>query len=286
MQPEEKKFFLKKKKRRSRKVLIKWWCADVKPRIQSIYYAVPSIIVWELWKRRNGDKHNKKVITNRVIYQVNSTIQQLVRLRKPGIKSVSHRWHDILQILENFIPKLQVTKVMWHLPPEGYCKCNTDGATRGNPGRSSFAFCVRDHLGNLVFARAKEMEDSTNTESEAMAILEAARYCLSKHVFSLILETDSLLMKNILDREWRPPWNIAFMVEELLEIIDNSDVQVLHILREGNQLADHLANVSLDHGEVEVQSFAELDTKGRKILNSDKPQCPYLRIRTQMKYTC
>ncbi|MCE3216498.1 hypothetical protein HAX54_006712, partial [Datura stramonium] len=44
----------------------------------------------------------------------------------------------------------------------------------------------------------------------------------------------------------------------------------------GNQLADHLANNALDHGDIAVHSFNELDTQGRKIINSDKLQCPYL----------
>ncbi|XP_060200889.1 uncharacterized protein LOC132629179 [Lycium barbarum] len=159
-------------------VIVKWWTADVLPRMKPIFYAIPYIIVWELWKKRNGDKHRNKVSFSRVIYQASTNIQHLVRLRKPGIRIIPHRWLDIL---EQFVPKLQVTKVWWYLPPEGWWKCNTDGATRGNPGRSSFAFCVRNHTGDLVFARAKEMEDATNTESEAMALLEAAKYCISQH---------------------------------------------------------------------------------------------------------
>ncbi|XP_060202654.1 uncharacterized protein LOC132631071 [Lycium barbarum] len=217
---------------------------------------VDGIHLHQLWKKRNGDKHRDKVSTSRVIYQASTDIQQLVRSRKPGIKNIPHRWHDILKMLEQFVPKLQVTKVMWKFPPGG----------------------------DLIYAEARRMGECTNTESEAKALLQAARYCLSKHVYSFYMETDSLLLKNILDREWKPPWNITFEVEELLDIMNHAEVQVLHIMREGNQLADHLANYALDHGEVEVNSFAELESKGRKILNSDKLQCPYLRIRTKRKY--
>ncbi|XP_060200474.1 uncharacterized protein LOC132628729 [Lycium barbarum] len=238
----------------------------------------------QLWKKRNRDKHRDKVSTSRVIYQASTDVQQLVRSRKPGIKTVPQKWHDILKILEHFVPTLQVTKVMWKFPSEGIWKCNTDGATRGNPGTSSFAFCVRNSSGDLIHAEARRMGEGTNTESEAQALLQAARYCLSTHVYSFILETDSLLLKNILDREWKPPWNIAFEVEELLDIMDHAEVQVLHIMREGNQLADHLSNYALDHGEVDINSFAELDSKGRNIINSDKLQCPYLRIRTKKRY--
>lgn len=48
-------------------------------------------------------------------------------------------------------------------------------------------------------------------------------------------------------------------------------------MREGNCLADHLANYALDVGNIEANCFQELDTKGRKIVNNDKLLCPYLR---------
>ncbi|XP_060182250.1 uncharacterized protein LOC132611910 [Lycium barbarum] len=165
-------------------VITKWWTADTLSRLNPIFYAIPSIIMWELWKKRNGDKHGNKVSTNRVIYQASSNIQQLVKVRKPGI---------------------------W--------KCNTDGATRGNPGRSAYDFCVRNSDGDLVYAKAKEIEETTNTVSEAKALLGAARFCLAKHVYSFILEIDSLLLKKILDREWKPPWNIIHAVEEIWDIL-------------------------------------------------------------------
>ncbi|XP_060211977.1 uncharacterized protein LOC132639556 [Lycium barbarum] len=163
-------------------VITKWWTTDTLARLKPIFYAIPSIIMWELWKKRNGDKHGNKVSTSRVIYQASSNIQRLVKLRKPGIRSVPHRWLEMLKILENFVPKLQITKVLWTLPAAGIWKCNTDGATKGNPDRSAYAFCVRNSDGDLVYARDKDIEETTNTVSETMALLGAARFCLEKHV--------------------------------------------------------------------------------------------------------
>ncbi|XP_059310907.1 uncharacterized protein LOC132062339 [Lycium ferocissimum] len=72
-------------------LIVKWWTTDVLPRMKPIFYAIPSIIVWELWKKRNGDKHKDKVSISRVIFQASRNIQQLVKVRKPGIRSVPHR---------------------------------------------------------------------------------------------------------------------------------------------------------------------------------------------------
>ncbi|MCD9642395.1 hypothetical protein HAX54_029202, partial [Datura stramonium] len=103
-------------------IFLKWWNVDVLPRVKPIFWAIPSIIVWELWKKRNADKHGTTVTTSRIIYQVSTTIQQLVKLRKPGIKFVPHRWPEIMRILENFTPKLKYTKIMWNLPPMNWWK--------------------------------------------------------------------------------------------------------------------------------------------------------------------
>lgn len=57
-------------------------------------------------------------------------------------------------------------------------------------------------------------------------------------------------------------------------------INITHIMREGNQLANYLTNVALEEGEVNVESFQELGVKGRRLINNDKLNLPYLRIRT------
>jgi len=55
--------------------------------------------------------------------------------------------------------------------------------------------------------------------------------------------------------------------------------RITHIFREGNKLADHLANYALDQGVIECHSFNHLDTQGRRLVNGDKMQCPFLRVK-------
>lgn len=55
---------------------------------------------------------------------------------------------------------------------------------------------------------------------------------------------------------------------------------VNHILREGNKLAHYLANYALDYGSLQITNFHQLDVEGRKIINNDKLQIPYLRRKT------
>nr|XP_033512782.1 uncharacterized protein LOC117277459 [Nicotiana tomentosiformis] len=74
---------------------------------------------------------------------------------------------------------LKVTKVIWEFPNEGWIKVNTDGASRGNPGRSSIGYVLRDEEGDVIYALGREIPPVTNNEAEALAILEALRYCVN-----------------------------------------------------------------------------------------------------------
>nr|XP_016459571.1 PREDICTED: uncharacterized protein LOC107783113 [Nicotiana tabacum] len=204
--------------------IIKCWTANVCLRLKPVMQALPSCAVWELWKRRNSMKYGDVVTTSRVIYQVSSSLQALVIVRKPGMEMVPHKWQDLLAMMENFTPKLKVTKVMWELPSAGWLKVNTDGASRGNPGRSSIGFCIRNENGDIVKSVGKQIKETTNTVAEAKDMVE---------------------------------------VEEMMQLMNGDNYTVTHIHREGNKLADHLANYALDHGEIKCQQFWHLDAQGR-----------------------
>ncbi|XP_019250979.1 PREDICTED: uncharacterized protein LOC109229885 [Nicotiana attenuata] len=229
--------------------IIKCWTAKVCPRLKPIMQAMPSCIVWELWKRRNNMKYGDAVSTNRVIYQVSSTLQALVRVRKPGTHNVPHKWHDLLSMMENYTPRLKVDKVLLEFPGEGWLKVNTDGASRGNPGRSAVGYCVKDENGDIVFAAGKEIHETTETEAEAMAIVEALRFCRMQQYFQ---------------------------VEEIMQLFEGRNNVVSHVFRERNKLADHLANYALDAGDIACQEFWQLDVQGRRIVNEYKLKsyCP------------
>ncbi|XP_075101679.1 uncharacterized protein LOC142177113 [Nicotiana tabacum] len=262
-------------------VINEWWSKPVNTCLKAVYQAMPSLIVWHLWKKRNSGKHGKSVSINRLIFQISTSIQMLLKVRRPGFKGVTANWPDLHEKLSQHIPKLICTKVMWELPPVGWIKCNTDGAYRGVNGGVSYGLCIRDGIGYIIYAQADANEDATNNVAEAHAILEALRYITQMQCPSCITETDSLRMKRVLDEVWEPPWSIANQIDEIKTLLSKGDFKIFHVLREGNKLADHLVNLTLDQQHiVHVLSFWELDTQGRRILNNVKLQIPYIRVKT------
>lgn len=53
------------------------------------------------------------------------------------------KWPDIIRVMEEYAPKVRITKVLWEVPPEEWMKYNTDGASRETPGRNAYAYVSR-----------------------------------------------------------------------------------------------------------------------------------------------
>lgn len=121
--------------------------------------------------------------------------------------------------MDHYTPRLKVTKVLWDLPEQGWVKVNTDGVSRGNPDRSSIGFVLRDREGDMRYARGKKIHEVTNTEAEASAILEALRYCVHHGYTNILVKTDSILMKIVIEDTWIAPWTVAAYVEEIKEVM-------------------------------------------------------------------
>lgn len=58
---------------------------------------------------------------------------------------------------------------------------------------------------DLVYARAKQLEETTNVIAEARDILEGLSYYVSNELHPLITDIDFLLMKKVIEDVSEPP---------------------------------------------------------------------------------
>jgi len=203
----------------------------------------------ELWRRRNKKKHEGKDLSlSRIIHNITRSMYRLIKVRRPWM-NVSGRWEVMIKELEEYCTGMAAKKVKWECPPEGWInKYNTDGASRGNPGLSSYAFCLRDERVDIIHAEGVTIENATSTVTEAKVILETSKHCKQRNLNKVIIQTDSMLLKKVLTGEWAIPWSISDVVEEIRTCLEGKQHIFQHILREGNQLADHLANRAIENG--------------------------------------
>lgn len=119
---------------------------------------------------------------------------------------------------------------------------NTDGTSKGNPGLSTYEFCLRNESGNMIYEKPGQLGVATSNV-EALAILRALRHCKAQGWDRVILETDSLSLQKINTKEWGIPWEIVQLVNKIQSIIEHINIKTIHIFREANSLKDYIANI-------------------------------------------
>lgn len=131
-----------------------------------------------------------------------------------------------------------------------------------------------------MYAKEQLLVDTTNIVAEAKAIKDGLSFYMEHDLHTLILETDSLLMKRIINGEWDAPWFIVAEVKRIKEMKEQFNVIFQRVLREGNTVADFLANLVFSFaGTIQFHSFSELPSVGKRLINLYKSQVPNLRVR-------
>lgn len=111
----------------------------------------------------------------------------------------------------------------------------TDGASRGNPGKSAWAFvCSDGHFDSGYMGRA------TNNEAEYTAIINALKYSDGKKVK---IFSDS----NLIVQQLKGKWQVLKM-KKLFDIANNlsKNAEFIWVPRKDNFYADKLCNLVLD----------------------------------------
>ncbi|XP_049399723.1 uncharacterized protein LOC125863750 [Solanum stenotomum] len=115
-------------------LIIQWWSLDANPKLQLLYRAVPAVIRWTIWKRRNNLKHEKTVTFDNMVEQVEKMLRKLLRGVYPWIRPEKANWPHLVAKLQNYKPKIYHHSVVWQRPERDKVKCNTDGTSKGDHG--------------------------------------------------------------------------------------------------------------------------------------------------------
>lgn len=129
---------------------------------------------------------------------------------------------------------------------------NSDGASRGNPGDSSYGFVIKDHRGVILHQEGGVIGQSTNNIAEYTAVLKSLEYIKSRYFkkapHKIIILADSKLAVEQLSGRYKIKnkfLQILFDQIKSLEF-DLGSVYYQHCQRADNFIADRLANSALD----------------------------------------
>lgn len=126
----------------------------------------------------------------------------------------------------------------------------TDGASRGNPGPSSYGFTIQDEKGHFLYEEGKYIGEATNNVAEYTAVLQALKYVsdIKGHVSGIELYADSKLVAEQLSGRFKVKAKHLKPIIERIKIlaIELGGINYSYIPRSQNRLADSLANQALD----------------------------------------
>lgn len=124
-----------------------------------------------------------------------------------------------------------------------YC----DGASRGNPGPGAYGFVLLSEK-EIVFSQGARMGVVTNNVAEYEGLLKGLEKSLELGATEIAVRSDSqLLVRQLLGEYKVKAPHIIPLVEKAKMLLSRfKQVDIAHIPREENSLADALCNEALD----------------------------------------
>jgi ribonuclease HI len=131
----------------------------------------------------------------------------------------------------------------------GAIHCYTDGASRGNPGPSAFAFIIETG-GEVIHEESAFIGTATNNTAEYTAIIRALRWLTGRASGNVLVFSDSELVVRQLSGEYtvKKP-HLVELYREVNNLCSNfNEVLFLSVPREDPWIrrADALCNMVLD----------------------------------------
>ncbi|KAH0665275.1 hypothetical protein KY285_026481 [Solanum tuberosum] len=127
--------------------------------------------------------------------EINRNLFFLAKYNYPWLKDLPTSWPGLIKFIKEYTPTLGCRIVVWNPPVMGSFKCNSDGASKGNPGPSYGAFCIKNGERNLFYAEVRRLFDGAN-----------------------------IVVENILDGICETPWGIVIEIKRIKMLMEDKEV--------------------------------------------------------------
>ena len=156
--------------------------------------------------------------------------------------------------------------------PDSFLIAHIDGGARGNPGPAGYGVVLTDQAGRKVAALSEYLGHQTNNYAEYSGLLAALNYVLKNDHKALKAVADSeLLVKQIRGEYKVKSPSLSELYQRARKMIGQLEwFSIQHVLREGNQEADRLANLAMDQGMGRNRSVAVRSGEDIRSFNSQQ----------------
>ncbi|KAL6582732.1 hypothetical protein OROMI_004810 [Orobanche minor] len=122
----------------------------------------------------------------------------------------------------------------------------SDGAARGNLGYAAVGGIIRGHLGTHFIIFSEFLGERTNNFVELYAIWRGLDLCSNMNFAKVWVETDSTTTLHLINKCKASHCLLHGLLIKIWVLMEKVDTRFSHIFREGNVVADWLANEGCD----------------------------------------
>ncbi|CAL5396480.1 unnamed protein product [Camellia sinensis] len=129
---------------------------------------------------------------------------------------------------------------------EGNLKLNTNGYSKGDPGQAGYGGLLRNVTGTWLWGYYGKLGHYTNVEAELWAIYKGLTILFQKGTIDVEIETDATQVIKL--TQDGPNHNSPYkaIIEDTKFLMKRRNCTLGHTLREGNKVANRLANIGVE----------------------------------------
>ncbi|KAL4292089.1 hypothetical protein GQ457_14G023220 [Hibiscus cannabinus] len=191
------------------------------------------VVLWNIWLARNAVVFNSPLPFHSSIIQSNKLLVERMLTAREVVSG------GVRVVCAISAPS------QWTPPAVGWLKLNMDGPKRSQDGSAMCGGVARDHTGSWQFGFSKFIGFCGVFDAELWGVWCGLQMDWDKGFRRLILEVDSLDVVRALKDDRRHGHICTLVLHIKMVLRRNWEVQVLHVTRSANSVADSLAKLAI-----------------------------------------
>ncbi|KAK3207110.1 hypothetical protein Dsin_021156 [Dipteronia sinensis] len=204
-------------------------------------------VVYDIWKARNDHRfRNKAPFVDRII----SNLKAKILLNCSICPGYMHSAYSSLMNKLGVKPHLRIahciTSCVWHPPSYPWIKANTDGCSKGNSEDGACSDVFRNGNSSFIGGFSHNLGVCTSFVAEMQAALHVICFAFDRGWKWLWLETNCMAVISYFSNpNYSPSWQLHNLWLHSKHLINQMHFVITYTFREGNMVADILANEGL-----------------------------------------
>lgn len=192
----------------------------------------------------HGKKPPPPEVSRRFLLSYLNSLQEIKQHPQANLKTGKHVVHLSGKRFANNKKKQKSQLSKWESPQSGWMKLNIDGSFDESSSKGGIGAILRNSTGQVIFAACGVIDNCSGAlQAELLACKEGINMAIQWTFLPLIVETDCLVAKQLIQANEKGYSELAFLVQEIQNLCKGSrEVVIKKADRSQNRVSHALAN--------------------------------------------